>query len=693
MNRKIYATSRFSPGNCAPEFLESILVGRRRLMARMENTVLDSVRTGAGHHWLLVGPRGIGKSHLLSILFNRIDKNREIRDRVVIAYMKEEERGVSSYLDWLVRVLRAFERRNEIADPTDRALALGEKLTRLTETPPDLAQNAAELLLLRFMGDRKLLLSVENLDELFSKTKGMGREGQQRFRDLVQQHPFWIIVASSRTLFEDVQTRQGPFFGFFRVQHLPMLDFEESVELLGNLAETDGRERLQTLFETPAWRGRIRALHEITGGNPRLLVVFYQFLPNDSIEDITKPFLEMIDSLTPYYLERVQSLSALQRKIVELLCERRTPITVKEIAQSCFITHQTASAQLKRLIKPGVVRLTRVGRKSYYELRDPLFRICFEFKENMGGSIQLFINFLEKFHSVEELKKETKHEELDALKNGGEKAAYNTPRDTVAYGVVRETAEGYGVAHGKRLESAEPIRNSAGVLSYENGVLEANQRNHEMVPDAPKRAEAGPVTSRSFNSFGNNYREKGRREEAIRSYRKAIELEPGLCVAHFNISLTWFQSGDPEKGLKEMERAIEAGRGRRWSESIIPCVNDINAHLLGRAPIHQLPDVLERQRRLFEGGAFSESFRDGLIGALTELLEQRYDIPLERLHELSKVVIPGLSENESFRVVCRLFDAGVRYLRTKDILVLLELPLEERSRLKKLIARGESEKP
>lgn len=603
MNRKIHTTSRFSPGNCDPEFLESIHVGRRQLMDRMEKTVVESVDTGDDHHWLLVGPRGVGKSHLLSILFNRIDKNHEIRKRVVIAYMKEQEHGVSSFLDWLVRVLRALERRNENPDPNEEGLDLKEELRRLTETPPDLSLKAAERLLLRFTGDRRLLLIVENLDEIFSKKKGMGREGQQRFRDLVQQHPFWTIVASSRALFEDIQTRNSPFYGFFRIRHLPMLTFEESLELMENLAEADGRERLKILLGTPAGRGRMRAVHEITGGAPRLLVIFHRFLTNDSLEDITTPFMEMIDSLTPYYQERMQRLSSLQQKIVELLCERRAPLTVKEIAQLCFITHQTASTQLKRLIQTGIVQQTRVGRQSYYELRNPLFRICFELKENMGYSIHLFMEFLEKFHSAEELKKESKQ-----------------------------------------------FRNSSG--------------------DA--------------------YRMKGQYEEAIKNYRRAIELEPNLCSAHFNISLTWLQAGDLERGLREMERALEIGRGRSWSEPVIVCVDDINAHLLANAPVHQLPDIIGRQRQLFKEGAFSESFDDGLTGALLELLARRRDVSLERLNKLNRKVIPKLSGDEPVRVACRLFDTGVRYLQTGDIRVLLELPLEERSLLRKLIGHDGS---
>lgn len=405
MPQRLESISRFSPGNCTPELLESMLVGQHQLVDQLERAVLDGIQTGAGHHWLLVGPRGAGKTHLLAILFNRIDRNEDIRDRFALAYMKEEERGVATSLDWLVRILRAFARRRERPNVQEEELVLEEELNRLQQLPLDQARQEAERLLLRFVGDRRLLLIVENLGEIFSEIKGMGREGQQIFRDLIQQHPFWTIMASTQALFGDIQAREAPFYGFFKIRHLEMFSFEQALELLEKLAAAEGREELGAFFKSEVGRGRIRAVHEITGGNPRLLVIFYQFVDSESIEGLAKPFLEMVDNLTPFYQEQMQPLPALQQKIVEFLCERRSPVTVKGIAHACFVSSQSAAAQLRRLAERRFVQSTRVGRESFYELREPLLRICFEVKENMGYPIRLFIDFLGKFYSVEELKR------------------------------------------------------------------------------------------------------------------------------------------------------------------------------------------------------------------------------------------------------------------------------------------------
>src|SRR5262249_23956329 len=78
-------------------------------------------------------------------------------------------------------------------------------------------------------------------------------------------------------------------------------------------------------------------------------------------------------------------------------------IPVKEIARQCFMTHQTASSQLMDLRDKGYVKATRIGRASYYELREPLMRLCVEVKKHRGEPIRLFLDFLRLWYSREDL--------------------------------------------------------------------------------------------------------------------------------------------------------------------------------------------------------------------------------------------------------------------------------------------------
>jgi tetratricopeptide (TPR) repeat protein len=562
---RLQAISRFSPGNCDPGFLESITVGREELLRALEKAVSSSVRSGAGHHWLIVGPRGAGKTHLVALLRDRVQRNETLRKRVVIAYLKEEERGVAHFLDWLVRILQSFVRHEE-AGPE-----LARDIEQLMDMDYEAAQAAAEQLLIRSVGNRRLLLLVENLGEIFSSKKGMGREGQQRFRDLVQQHPFWTIVATTQALFDDVQTRDAPFYGFFKIQHVQPLTFEEAASLLERLAQVEQRPKLRAFLKTAPARGRIRAVHSLTRGSPRLLVIFYQFIDSDSVEDLSRSFLGLVDSLTSYYQERMNALSAGQQKIVEALCSQRAPVTVKQIARLCFVTPSTASSELKRLADLRYVTSHRAGRESYYEISEPLFRICFEVKENRGYPVRLFVDFLGTFYTAEELERKYRsafllstlyrrqglgkeersererllyiaqaalvHHETDLMQSAGVEEEESDPnllsgllREFLVHADHREIARLTDAALAMKMENVEFVRYSA--RAHRNlGELEvARKRVEELLRVAPNDADTW--VERAMLEL-----ESGDRIAAEAGYRRALELNPEHVGASMNLAV------------------------------------------------------------------------------------------------------------------------------------------------------------
>jgi Cdc6-like AAA superfamily ATPase len=107
--KEIYL-SHFTPSMMNPEALESIFVQRQKLAEHVVETIRDSVLTPAKHYTLLMGPRGIGKTHFVSLVYHRIQKMDDLRDRLLIAWLREEEWGVTSFLDLLLRIFDALKR-------------------------------------------------------------------------------------------------------------------------------------------------------------------------------------------------------------------------------------------------------------------------------------------------------------------------------------------------------------------------------------------------------------------------------------------------------------------------------------------------------------------------------------------------------------------------------------------------------
>lgn len=385
--------SHFTPSMMAPETLEAMLVQREPLLVRCLDRVVDSLRSGGSHHTLLVGPRGIGKTHLISLLHHRLSQTEQGRDHALIAWMREEEWGVTSFFELVLRILRTL-------DASYPQLDIEARTSSIYELSLKEAEKRAESLLLEVLSEKRLVLLLENLDDLFDQ---LGDAGHKAWRAFIQNHNNMILVCSTPSLFAGVTLQKSAFYGFFDIEPLIELDFEDVVSLLGKIAVERGDEKLAEFIETPEGRARIRAVHHLAEGNPRIYIIFAQFLSREALDELVQAFMHTLDELTPYYQARMKELSGQQRKIVEFLVAYRGAAPVKQIAKSCFITQQTCSSQLKLLKEKRYVRSIEQGRESYYELCEPLMRLCMEVKKQRGEPVNLLVEFLQIWYTESEL--------------------------------------------------------------------------------------------------------------------------------------------------------------------------------------------------------------------------------------------------------------------------------------------------
>lgn len=397
MKQGFLRSSRYSPGNMSRESLETLFVGRTALMEDVLSRVTASIQSSMKHYILLVGPRGSGKTHFLALAYHRLmDRlaKADARDSVAVAVLKEEEWGVVSFLDLVIRILGALaDRLPEIRAEID------EIYDRFSKDPVHAEAFAVARLRHRTRG-KTLLLLCENLADLFD---GLGEEGQKRWRATIQEDGNWAIVASTPSLFPAVTMQDSPFYGFFTVRPLKKIDFEAGLDLLARKAAHERKAELEEFLHTPVGRARVRAAHHLAAGNHRTYVILFDFLDKERLDDLVLPFMEMVDDLTPYYRDLMRQLPPVQRKIVEFLCRQGLPRKIKDIARSCLMSHQTAAKQVGELQRAGFISKTCIGRNTYCELSEPLMRICIEVKGNKPQYFRLFVEFLRRWFTNDEL--------------------------------------------------------------------------------------------------------------------------------------------------------------------------------------------------------------------------------------------------------------------------------------------------
>ncbi|MEG3909007.1 tetratricopeptide repeat protein, partial [Microcoleus sp. w2-18aC4] len=574
--------SRFTPSLMKHEDLEEMLVQRHDLANELVESIRHSILKPIEQHHLLIGMRGIGKTHLVSLMYHRVSKMEDLREKVLIAWLREEEWGVTSFLDLLLRILRSLQQEY----PVEYKVKLFDRVESLYGESPDNAQQTAAELLKDFAGDRTLLLLVENLDDLF---EGFGDSGQQQFRDYLEKYHFCTIFATSQHFFKGIEHKKAPFYEFFNLHYLEKLNLDEVVCLLKNIAKLEGNKELELFIETPTGRSRIEAIHQLAGGNHRVYMIFAEFLTRDSLDRLVKPFLQTLDELTPYYQARMAWLSPQQRKIIEFLCDRRGAVMVKEIAQRCFMTHQTASSQLKQLSGMGYVTSESIGRESYYEIQEVLMRFCMDVKKHRGEPISLIVDFLRLWYTQEELK-----QRLDRLgvgftaigkelvDNSSEKSHFKSHinLETLPPNAVIEREYLLRALQARETDDYENLRVAACVQEIENckekkdyvstlnlanklvvirgqaqdwlekaNCLHNLERYDEALESFDRAIDLEPKDWQAWMMQGGVFYKLERYEEALASFNKTIEIEP-------NSASLWYARSHVLKYLKRYEEAL-----------------------------------------------------------------------------------------------------------------------------------------
>ncbi len=578
---------RFTPSRTEPELLEAIFVQREPLLQDLLERVAESANTGSKHHVLLIGPRGFGKTHLITLLNYRLSKDRSMADRIRVAWLLEDE-TITSFVQLLKRIYEILAQQY----PAEFPLAW---LTELLDEPPKRIKGQLQQRLIQAFSQKTLLLCIENLDILFN---GLGADGQHEWRAFLQEHPFTTIMASTQRLFADVKLREKPFFGFFNPIPLEPLNVDDAVELLRRVAKNRTANDLVAFLESAEGRSRVRALHHLAGGNHRIYVVLSGFITRESLDDLVGPFQKMADDLTPYYQERLRWLSPQQRQIIEYLCSQDRPCMPKQIARHLLATESSISSQMKKLLEIGYVLRAERGRESLYELAEPLMRLASEVKEQHRRPLQMLVNFLRVWYRPDDLPRLMQQARTDSLRrhisaaieasrlspdprlrilneviaNAREEnkvaeliavleekaAATNTADDwyELAY-AQRDLTEDYEIAiqSTERCLQIDPAH--ARAWFNKGWLLDETKRYDEAITCYDEAIRADAEFASAWNGKGCSLHNLMRYEEVIACYDKAIELDPGYAYAWNNKGYSLHSSKRYDEAITCYDKAIE----------------------------------------------------------------------------------------------------------------------------------------
>ena len=345
--------------------------------------------TPSPHHTLLVGPRGAGKTHLISLVYHRsknladTSKDKQLR----IAWLPEDPWTLVSYGRLLTAIL-------ERVAPDLSAQKIDE-----SELDASIRHTSRK--------DGPILVLAENFDQILD---ALGDTGQQKLRNLLQTESGILIIASTTRLDRSLSSHAAPFFGFFDTIRLDPFSPEEACEMLTTLArEANNSELAKRLSENESL-ARIHTIAHLAGGQPRLWALLGSALTVEDLRDLTTLLLNRFDDLTPYYQEQLARLSPMQRLIVAELATADRPLPVKDLAERIGYDQRSTAKAVSDLTERGWLKPTSTiftalldRRRTYYDLAEPLARLAFQIKDSRGEPLPLIVDFLTNWFDVEQL--------------------------------------------------------------------------------------------------------------------------------------------------------------------------------------------------------------------------------------------------------------------------------------------------
>jgi DNA polymerase III delta prime subunit len=360
------ARTSFTPSLLDGPTLEKLFVNREPILAEAVARIENAATSGNRPHALFVGPRGSGKTHLISLIHYRATQLAGYGTRFTMAWLPEDPWDVFDY------------------DTFTRAIA-----------------NARE------HADAPLtVVFAENFDYILAK---LGPEGQRCLRARIENDEDLLLVVSSTRLTSDIVSQAKPFYGFFDTVYLKPFTLDEAIAMLQRSAEVDGDQALKQRLGQPDVRARLAAIDQLAGGQPRLWALLSAGLTIDTVEDLVSLLITQFDDLTPYYQEQLGKLSANELRIVLALVDADAALTPAQIAERTSLSPRTVSSTLGRL-KPawvvaheGLLMQYVDKRLTFYQLAEPLARVGLQIKASKGKPVKLVVDFLSAWFSHSDL--------------------------------------------------------------------------------------------------------------------------------------------------------------------------------------------------------------------------------------------------------------------------------------------------
>ena len=392
--------------------LKFTFVGREPLLDELMDSVGEQATKERLQHWMIIGTRGMGKSHIITMIYHMVKQDELMKESWVPVLMNEEEQGIFSLHTLFIRILTKLSEELIWHDrqQSDEIIGFLNALREGKKTQAEILDAAVAYIKdYAVSSGRRLLILMENTDDIFSRYLPKKNEVKQ-FRNILQHDNFMLLLATSPTFFEGISKSKAPLYDFFRLRRLDLLDYDQAVELLNKWVyqEKKSKDKMSVpVFKKDDYK--LKVLYHLTGGNPRILLFLYMAVTGEvGIKNAVDTFSRLLEEdLSNYYLNRMRDLSNQVQPIVLALAESEYNLTQTAIARQTFLPAKSIGTAIVRLEKDGIVKAVteKKGKNTLYALTDQLFRLWYRWRTSVRDRhiIEAVVEFLAIWYRKREL--------------------------------------------------------------------------------------------------------------------------------------------------------------------------------------------------------------------------------------------------------------------------------------------------
>ncbi|MEO1260607.1 MAG: tetratricopeptide repeat protein [Bacteroidota bacterium] len=365
----------YNPGRLTDEEIEKSFITRLGVFKYLFGKIIDEDKNSIPQHYIVIGQRGMGKSTLLHRIAVELRKEPHKKAFIPLTY-PEEQYNVDRLSKFWLNSLDAL---GDALDKEGNVEELDE-LDRNVQTWANNAKHISSAEMYQHFEDwcekigRRSVLLVDNLNLIFDR---LSKDEQHELRAILMQNGAPVLFGASSTTIEDTIQYGAPFYDAFQMTYLKKLTFEETLDILRNLAEMTNNQRFINSFM--AYKGRLRALYTLTGGTPRTLVMLYPLIQDGFSIDVQNDLEGLMDVATPLYKARFEELPPQMQVVVDAVALHWDPIHLSSLRTATQLENTQLAPQLKRLVDAGWLQKQDAyqAKGKAYEISERFFNIWY----------------------------------------------------------------------------------------------------------------------------------------------------------------------------------------------------------------------------------------------------------------------------------------------------------------------------